>query len=95
MAYAIRPNVGYDTDTWKNIKYPYIEVEYPADTNIQTGSYNSAILRGGVQLAMREADVPETEIAKYISETETVNFDTFDDITNCWVFMVDDINGND
>ena len=40
MAYAIRPNVGYDTDTWKSIKYPHIEVEYPADVNFQTGSYN-------------------------------------------------------
>jgi len=95
MAYAIRENVGYDTDTWKNIKYPYIEVEYPADVNIQTGDYNHAHVRSGVLTALAEAEVSQTEIDKYISETDEAGYAGFDDVTNCWVFMVDDINGDD
>ena len=95
MAYAIRETSWNMKHTMQDgtkvpIKYPHIEVEYPADTDAY-GYYNSAILRGGICRALAAADVPETEIAKYKSETQEVDFDTFDDITNCWVFMVDDV----
>ena len=98
MAYAIRDNVGYNPDTWTHtmsddtevqIKYPYIELEYPADVNMQTGDYNHAHVRSGVLTALAAAGVPQTEIDKYISETDEAGYAGFDDVSNCWVFMVD------
>jgi len=99
MAYAIRETTCFMSHTMRDgtevsIKYPHIELEYPAQTDAY-GYYNADHVRSGVLTALAEAGVSQTEIDKYKSETQEVDFDTFDDITNCWVFMVDDINGGD
>ena len=96
MAYAIRETSWDMTHTMDDgtevpIKYPHIEVEYPADVNIMTGDYNHAHVRSGVLTAQAEAGVPQTEIDKYKSETDEAGYAGFDDVTNCWVFMVDDV----
>ena len=87
MTHRIYPYTGADD----GIKYPNIEVEYPATMDMY-GNCNAYDILAPVIKALRAADVPKAEIEAYTTEAKAGDYDNLLDVTEHMVFMVDDVN---